>query len=53
MGTVWMSDQTEPVKRRVAVKLVRMERRNTILTMANCLDEMTRREAKAVGGISG
>jgi eukaryotic-like serine/threonine-protein kinase len=26
MGTVWMADQTEPVKRRVAVKLIRDER---------------------------
>src|SRR5262249_22204390 len=26
MGTVWMADQTEPVKRRVAVKLIRAER---------------------------
>jgi tetratricopeptide (TPR) repeat protein len=26
MGTVWMADQTEPVKRRVAVKLVRADR---------------------------
>ena len=26
MGTVWMADQTEPVKRRVAVKLIRVER---------------------------
>jgi eukaryotic-like serine/threonine-protein kinase len=26
MGTVWMADQTEPVKRRVAVKLIRTER---------------------------
>jgi hypothetical protein len=26
LGTVWMADQTEPVKRRVAVKLVRAER---------------------------
>ena len=28
MGTVWMADQTEPVKRRVAVKLIRVERGN-------------------------
>jgi eukaryotic-like serine/threonine-protein kinase len=26
MGTVWMADQTEPVKRRVAVKLIHAER---------------------------
>src|SRR5439155_6236510 len=26
MGTVWMADQTEPVKRRVAVKLIGPER---------------------------
>jgi hypothetical protein len=26
MGTVWMADQTEPVKRRVAIKLIRVER---------------------------
>jgi serine/threonine protein kinase/WD40 repeat protein len=26
MGAVWMADQTEPVKRRVAVKLIRAER---------------------------
>src|SRR5262249_37289972 len=26
MGTVWMADQTEPVKRRVAVKLIRVDR---------------------------
>jgi serine/threonine protein kinase/tetratricopeptide (TPR) repeat protein len=26
MGTVWMADQTDPVKRRVAVKLIRVER---------------------------
>ncbi|MDB5349542.1 MAG: pkn [Planctomycetota bacterium] len=25
MGTVWMADQTEPVKRRVAVKLIRVQ----------------------------
>src|SRR5262249_49480640 len=25
MGSVWMADQTEPVKRRVAVKLIRVE----------------------------
>ena len=26
MGSVWMADQTEPVKRRVAVKLIRVDR---------------------------
>ncbi len=26
MGTVWMADQTEPVKRRVAVKLIRVDK---------------------------
>ena len=26
MGTVWMADQTEPIKRKVAVKLIRVER---------------------------
>src|SRR5262249_14549085 len=26
MGSVWMADQTEPVKRRVAVKLIRVEK---------------------------
>src|SRR5262249_38710719 len=26
MGTVWMAEQTEPVRRRVAVKLIRAER---------------------------
>src|SRR5262245_56014013 len=26
MGSVWMADQTEPVKRRVAIKLIRAER---------------------------
>jgi hypothetical protein len=26
MGTVWMADQTEPIKRKVAVKLIRAER---------------------------
>ncbi len=29
MGEVWMADQTEPVKRRVAVKLIRVERGNS------------------------
>ncbi len=29
MGSVWMADQTEPVKRRVALKLIRSERGNS------------------------
>lgn len=29
MGTVWMADQVEPIKRRVAVKLIRVERGNS------------------------
>ena len=29
MGSVWMADQTDPVKRRVAVKLIRVERGNS------------------------
>src|SRR6516164_3202758 len=29
MGTVWMADQTDPVKRRVAVKLIGSERGNS------------------------
>jgi eukaryotic-like serine/threonine-protein kinase len=29
MGSVWMADQTEPVKRRVAVKLIGSERGNS------------------------
>jgi serine/threonine protein kinase len=29
MGSVWMADQTEPVKRRVAVKLIGIERGNS------------------------
>jgi serine/threonine-protein kinase len=29
MGLVWMADQTEPVKRRVAVKLIRVDRGNS------------------------
>ena len=34
MGTVWMADQTEPVKRRVAVKLIRVERGNSQTILA-------------------
>jgi serine/threonine protein kinase/tetratricopeptide (TPR) repeat protein len=29
MGAVWMADQTDPIKRRVAVKLIRSERGNS------------------------
>ena len=34
MGTVWMADQTEPVKRRVAVKLIRSERGTSATILA-------------------
>ncbi len=34
MGTVWMADQTEPVKRRVAVKLIRAERGTSATILA-------------------
>ncbi|MFN0019048.1 MAG: protein kinase domain-containing protein [Pirellulaceae bacterium] len=34
MGSVWMADQTEPVKRRVAVKLIRVERGNSQTILA-------------------
>ena len=34
MGAVWMADQTEPVKRRVAVKLIRVERGNSATILA-------------------
>ena len=34
MGTVWMADQTEPIKRRVAVKLIRVERGNSATILA-------------------
>ncbi len=34
MGSVWMADQTEPVKRRVAVKLIRVERGNTKMILS-------------------
>jgi len=34
MGTVWMADQTEPVKRRVAVKLIRVDRGNSATILA-------------------
>ncbi|MEO6809372.1 MAG: tetratricopeptide repeat protein, partial [Isosphaeraceae bacterium] len=34
MGTVWMADQTEPIKRRVAVKLIRVDRGNSRTILA-------------------
>ena len=34
MGTVWMADQTAPVKRRVAVKLIRAERGSSATILA-------------------
>lgn len=34
MGSVWMADQTEPVKRRVAVKLIRVDRGHTKTVLA-------------------
>jgi non-specific serine/threonine protein kinase/serine/threonine-protein kinase len=34
MGAVWMADQTEPVKRRVAVKLIRAERGDSGVILA-------------------
>jgi serine/threonine protein kinase len=34
MGSVWMADQTEPVKRRVAVKLIRVERSNSKMILS-------------------
>ncbi len=34
MGSVWMADQTEPVKRRVAVKLIRAERGSSSTILA-------------------
>ena len=34
MGTVWMAEQTEPVRRRVAVKLIRAERGNSATILA-------------------
>jgi serine/threonine protein kinase/Flp pilus assembly protein TadD len=34
MGTVWMADQTEPVKRRVAVKLIRADRGQSRMIVA-------------------
>ena len=34
MGSVWMADQTEPVKRRVAVKLIRSDRGNSRMILS-------------------
>ena len=34
MGTVWMADQTEPIKRKVAVKLIRVERNQSKTILA-------------------
>ncbi len=34
MGTVWMADQTSPVKRKVAVKLIRVERGQSKMILA-------------------
>jgi len=34
MGSVWMADQTEPVKRRVAVKLIRVDRGNSKMILS-------------------
>jgi serine/threonine protein kinase len=34
MGSVWMADQLEPVKRRVAVKLIRTERDNSRIILS-------------------
>ena len=34
MGTVWMADQTQPIKRRVAVKLIRAVRGNSATILA-------------------
>ena len=34
MGTVWMADQTEPIKRRVAVKLIRVDRGSSATILA-------------------
>jgi len=34
MGTVWMADQTQPVKRRVAVKLISIDRGNTKMILS-------------------
>lgn len=34
MGTVWMAEQTAPVRRRVALKLIRAEREGSIVVLA-------------------
>ena len=34
MGTVWMADQTAPIKRRVAVKLIRVDRGSSATILA-------------------
>ncbi len=34
MGTVWMADQTEPIKRRIAVKLIRVDRGSSATILA-------------------
>lgn len=34
MGTVWMADQTEPVRRRVAIKLIRVDRGQSKMILA-------------------
>ena len=34
MGTVWVADQTEPIKRRVAVKMIRVERGSSATVLA-------------------
>lgn len=34
MGSVWMADQTEPVRRRVALKLIRVDRSNTKMILS-------------------
>ncbi|MFN4261628.1 MAG: serine/threonine protein kinase, partial [Gemmataceae bacterium] len=34
MGTVWMADQLEPIKRKVAVKLIRVERGQSKMILA-------------------
>src|SRR5207237_5452942 len=34
MGSVWMADQTDPVKRRVALKLIRVERSTSATILA-------------------
>jgi serine/threonine protein kinase len=45
MGTVWMADQSEPVKRRVALKLMRVDRAQskTILSRFEAERQASRR----------